>query len=88
MQASTEVIEPTKGKLWFAGKQMLPETNLRDYIGTNEKSRIIVKLTKMEEHAPGRESVIDAETKKQMMLHAYRRQEELKVSYFSIQYYC
>jgi hypothetical protein len=77
-QASLEVIEPVKAQLWFAGKQMLPDKRLADFIGNNEKCKVIVKLQKSGEGAPGREPVFSEEERKQMMLHAYRRQEELK----------
>jgi len=52
---------------------------LADYVGHNEKTKVIVKLQKQGQGAPGREPVISEEERKQMMLHAYRRQEELKV---------
>lgn len=77
-QASTEVVEPAKAQLWFAGKQMLPDRQLADFIGKNEKCKVIVKLQKSGEGAPGREPVIGEAERKQMMLEAYRRQEELK----------
>jgi cilia- and flagella-associated protein 298 len=77
-QASLEVIEPAKAQLWFAGKQMLPDRKLADFIGKNEKCKVIVKLQKSGEGAPSREPVINEAERKQMMMHAYRRQEELK----------
>jgi hypothetical protein len=52
---------------------------LADYVGRNEKTKVIVKLQKQGQGPPGREPVITEEDRKQMMLHAYRRQEELKV---------
>ncbi|XP_053670721.1 cilia- and flagella-associated protein 298-like isoform X2 [Anopheles nili] len=77
-QASLEVIEPSKVQLWFAGKLMLPDKRLGEIVGQNEKTKIIVKLAKLNEGAPGREPVISEDAKKQMMMQAYRRQEELK----------
>lgn len=77
-QAALEVIEPAKGQLWFAGKQMLTDRKLADFIGKNEKSKVIVKLQKSGEGAPGREPVFTEAERKQMMMQAYRRQEELK----------
>lgn len=77
-QASVGVIEPTKAQLWFAGHQMLGEKQLADYVGRVEKCKVIVKLTKVGEGAPGREPVVSEETRKQLMLLQYRRQEELK----------
>jgi hypothetical protein len=77
-QASLEIIEPAKAQLWFAGKQMLPDKRLVDFIGNNEKCKVIVKLQKHGEGAPAREPVFSEADRKQMMMHAYRRQEELK----------
>lgn len=76
--ASLEVIEPAKAQLWFAGKQMLPGRKLAEFIGKNEKSKVNVKLQKSGEGAPGREPVVSEADRKQMMMQAYRRQEELK----------
>lgn len=77
-QASLEVIEPAKMQLWFAGRQMLDEKLLSDYLGKNEKCKVILKIVKHGEGAPGREPVFDEEARKQIMLQQYRRQEELK----------
>lgn len=35
-----------KGSLWWAGKELMPEKKLGDYCGFNEKTKIVVKLTK------------------------------------------
>lgn len=77
-QASLEVIEPAKLQLWFAGRQLLEEKLLSDYLGKNEKCKSILKIVKHGEGAPGREPVFDEEARKQIMLQQYRRQEELK----------
>lgn len=81
--ASKEVIESSKAQLWFAGRHLLPEKSLSDYLGRNEKCKVIVKLAKVAEGQPSREPVVSEEERKQMMLLAYRRQEELKVSLVS-----
>lgn len=77
-QASLEVIEPAKIQLWFAGRQMLNDKLLCNYLGENEKCKVIVKIVKHGEGAPGREPIFDEEARKQIMLQQYRRQEELK----------
>lgn len=77
-QASLEVIEPAKVQLWFAGKQLLPDRLLGDFIGHNEKCKVIVKLQKCDEGPPGREPAFNDAERKQIMMQAYRRQEELK----------
>lgn len=77
-QASHEVIEPVKMQLWFAGRQLLVESRLCNYLGNNEKCKVILKIVKHGEGAPGREPVFSEEAHKQIMLQQYRRQEELK----------
>lgn len=77
-QASLEVIEPAKVQLWFAGRQLLAEKLLSEYLGKNEKCKVILKIVKHGEGAPGREPVFCEEARKQIMLQQYRRQEELK----------
>lgn len=77
-QASLEVFEPAKVQLWFAGRQLLAENRLNDYLGNNEKCKVILKIVKHGEGAPGREPVFSEEARKQIMLQQYRRQEELK----------
>jgi len=59
---------------------MQSDKKLLDYVGKNEKTKIVVKLQKRGTGPPGREPVVSEDQKKQMMLQAYRRQEELKVS--------
>lgn len=77
-QASKEVIEPSMGALWFAGKMMQREKLVRDYLGKNEKCKAIVKLSKVGSGAPGREPLMSESDQKQLMLHYHRKQEEMK----------
>ncbi|XP_076876290.1 cilia- and flagella-associated protein 298 [Brachyhypopomus gauderio] len=77
-QASLQVIPEEEAQLWWAAKEMQRGKKLRDYIGKNEKTKIVVKLQKRGQGAPSREPVVSEEEHKQMMLHYYRRQEELK----------
>ncbi|KAK7870014.1 hypothetical protein R5R35_011981 [Gryllus longicercus] len=78
--ASLEVIEMSEAQLWFSGKELLRGKKLVDFIGKNEKTKIIVKIQKQGHGAPAREPVVSEEEKKAWMLHAYRRQEELKLT--------
>ncbi|KAK6641319.1 hypothetical protein RUM44_013028 [Polyplax serrata] len=77
-QASLEVLEVPKTTIWFSGKEIIRGKQLKEYIGKNEKTKIILKLQKTGQGAPQREPVMSEEERKAMMLHAYRRQEELK----------
>ncbi|PNH11745.1 hypothetical protein TSOC_001423 [Tetrabaena socialis] len=64
--------------LWFAGKQMLPEKKLSEYLGRHEKTKAVVKLHKKGQGAPSREPAVDQETQKAMMAFYYKKQEEQK----------
>ena len=67
-------------QLWFSGKEMLRGKKIKDFVGRNEKTKVIVKLHKRGSGKPAREPVMSEEDRKHLMLHAYQRQEQLKVS--------
>jgi hypothetical protein len=50
-------MDPESATLWFAGKQLLGDKKLADYMGRNERTRAIVKLQKKGQGAPAREPV-------------------------------
>ncbi|KAK0131683.1 UPF0769 protein C21orf59 [Merluccius polli] len=77
-QASLQVIPESECQLWWAAKELHKEKKLQDYIGKNEKTKIVVKIQKRGQGAPAREPIVTEEQQKQMMMHYYRRQEELK----------
>lgn len=77
-QASLRVIPEEECQLWWAAKEMQRGKKLQDYVGKNEKTKLVVKIQKKGQGAPGREPLITEEQHKQMMLHYHRRQEELK----------
>ncbi|KAG7484462.1 hypothetical protein MATL_G00049580 [Megalops atlanticus] len=76
--ASLQVIPVEEAQLWWAAKELQRGKKLQDYVGKNEKTKILVKIQKRGQGAPAREPLVSAEEQKQMMLHYYRRQEELK----------
>ncbi|KAG8223406.1 hypothetical protein J437_LFUL003679 [Ladona fulva] len=76
---TSKVIEPALSQLWFSGKEMLPDKKLKDYVGKNEKTKVVVKIQKRGHGAPSREPVMTEEERKEWMARAYHRQEELKV---------
>ncbi|XP_056267715.1 cilia- and flagella-associated protein 298 [Pseudoliparis swirei] len=77
-QASLQVITEDECQLWWAAKEMQRGKKLQDYIGKNEKTKLVVKIQKKGQGQPAREPLVTDEQQKQMMLHQYRRQEELK----------
>uniref|UniRef100_A0A2D4NRM7 Cilia- and flagella-associated protein 298 n=1 Tax=Micrurus surinamensis TaxID=129470 RepID=A0A2D4NRM7_MICSU len=77
-QAALEIVEEPEAQLWWAAKELKRTNQLSDYIGKNEKTKIIIKIQKKGQGAPAREPVISSEEHKQMILFYHRRQEELK----------
>eukprot|EP00795_Rhopilema_esculentum_P017803 gene17803-9484_t len=77
-KAAAQVLEETTVELWWAGKELLRSKSLGDYIGKNEKTKIVVKLQKKGQGAPGREPVVSEEEQKKMMAYYYRKQEDMK----------
>lgn len=63
-------------QLWFAGKELIRGHPLKDFIGKNEKTKIIVQLTKKGDAGPMREPIMSDEQRKIMMAEAFRRREE------------
>ncbi|XP_035736986.1 cilia- and flagella-associated protein 298-like isoform X3 [Vespa mandarinia] len=77
-QASLEVIDISLAQLWFSGKEMIQGKKLKNFLGSNEKTKVIVKLQKRGAGMPGREPLMSEEERKLLMLHAYKRQEQIK----------
>lgn len=78
-QASLEVIDPASAQLWFCGKELYRDKKIiGDYVGKVENCKVIMKISKRGQGVPAREPIMNEEQRKQMMLHAYRRQEEIK----------
>ena len=67
-----------KTVLWWAKKELKRGKTLRDYIGKNEKTKIIVKLGLKGQGAPMAEAPVDKETQKKMMAFYYKKQEQMK----------
>ncbi|VDP74312.1 unnamed protein product [Schistosoma mattheei] len=76
--ASQEVITADNASLWFSGKEMHREKILSDYVGRNDKTKIIAKLSKRGTGAPAREPIVNEEQQRAMMAYYYKRQEEWK----------
>lgn len=72
------VLEPAQTNLWWAGKELRIDQALEQYVGKNEKTKIVAKLAPKASGAPVREPRIDENTHKAMMAHYYRKQEEQK----------
>ncbi|KAJ3038310.1 hypothetical protein HDV00_000821 [Rhizophlyctis rosea] len=45
--ASKEIVEPDNASLWWAGKEMVREKLLSDFVGKNDKTKIVAKIQKV-----------------------------------------
>ncbi|KAJ3416666.1 hypothetical protein HDV05_000496 [Chytridiales sp. JEL 0842] len=77
-QASKEVIPEKEAALWWAGKEILADKVLSDFVGKNDKTKIIVKLQKKSQGAPVREAPLDEKAQRELMAYYYKKQEEHK----------
>ncbi|CAD8045008.1 unnamed protein product [Paramecium primaurelia] len=73
-----DFLDEKNTSLWWAGKELLRGKLLQDFIGKNDKTKIIVRLQKTGGGAPVREPAVDAETQKKMMAFYYKKQQEQK----------
>ena len=74
--------DSTKTRLWWCRKELVSSNShrfLHDYLGTNEKSKIIIWVRGSDEGPPPRTGIsVDEETHKNMLAHYYKRKEELR----------
>ncbi|TPX49011.1 hypothetical protein SeMB42_g02775 [Synchytrium endobioticum] len=64
--------------LWWASKEFKEDKKLSDYVGVNEKTKILVKLQKKGSGAPTKEAPLDEMGQRNLMAYYYRKQEEHK----------
>nr|CCA22494.1 conserved hypothetical protein [Albugo laibachii Nc14] len=76
--ASLDVTNIENTELWWAGKQFYRDQTVRDMVGSNEKTKIIVKLQKKGGGMPSREPGVTEEEQKAMMAFYFKKQEEMK----------
>lgn len=72
------VLDYTQTNLWWAGKELQKDQTLEQYVGRNEKTKIVARLVTKSAGAPAREPRIDENTHKAMLAHYYKKQEESK----------
>ncbi|KAK8379634.1 hypothetical protein O3P69_019537 [Scylla paramamosain] len=77
-QAGKMVLESAMTQLWFAGKELQCDKRLRDYLGNNEKTKVIVKVQRRGVGAPAREPQLTPDQQKALMVQQFKRREELQ----------
>eukprot|EP00928_Gymnodinium_smaydae_P032167 TRINITY_DN23369_c0_g1_i2.p1 TRINITY_DN23369_c0_g1~~TRINITY_DN23369_c0_g1_i2.p1 ORF type:complete len:319 (-),score=81.66 TRINITY_DN23369_c0_g1_i2:56-931(-) len=73
-----DVLDWAHTNLWWAGKELRIDQTLEEYVGRNEKTKIVAKLCPKSSGAPVREPRVDEQTHKAMLAHYYKKQEEVK----------
>jgi hypothetical protein len=71
-------LEPKEAALWWAGKELVAGKEFSDFVGKNEKTKVVLKIQFKSAGPPAREPRIDEDTHKQMLAFYHKRQEELK----------
>jgi hypothetical protein len=71
-----EILDIAKTSLWAFSKEMQSDKLLSDYVGKNDKSKVIVKLQKRGAGAPSREPVVSEDEQKAMIAFYHKKQSE------------
>lgn len=72
-----EVMDVEKASLWVFSKEMQPEKLLSDYVGKNDKSKVVAKLQKKGAGAPAREPVVSEDEQKAMIAFYHKKEQEM-----------
>ncbi|KAJ3220370.1 hypothetical protein HDU67_000037 [Dinochytrium kinnereticum] len=73
-----EMIRPFEATLWWAGRELIPTKTLGEFVGKNEKTKIVVKLQRKSQGAPVREPPLDEMSQRNLMAYYYKKQEQQK----------
>lgn len=74
--ASMQILENENSSLWAFNKEMQREKLLSDYVGKNEKTKVVVKLQKKGAGAPQREPIVSEDEQKAMIAFYHKKQQE------------
>jgi len=79
-QDSLDVHDADTSVLWWASKQLSREGKLlKDYVGRNNKTKIVVQITKRGQGAPTRQAQQQSKSEQEaMMQHYFKKKEEWK----------
>ena len=75
---NVKVADPQDTKLWFASKELNIGSSLRDYMGKNEKTKVVIKVASKKAGQPSREPLISEHDQKLLMMHSAKRREEIQ----------
>jgi len=74
-----EVVDPEDTTMWWASKQLDRSKILADFVGKNDKTKIVVQLTKKGAGAPARQGQQSSKSEQEaMMAYYFKKKEEWK----------
>jgi len=71
-------LDPEVAVLWWANKELQREKTMAEYVGRNEKTKIIGKLQKAGSTAPMREPLVTKEEQQEMIAYYHKKEQEMK----------
>merc|ERR1719324_360685 len=74
---SLEVLDPDHISLWCFSKELQRDKLLSDYVGKNEKTKVVPKLQKKGAGAPQREPIVSEDEQKAMIAFYHKKQAEM-----------
>uniref|UniRef100_A0A7S4IHE8 Uncharacterized protein n=1 Tax=Prymnesium polylepis TaxID=72548 RepID=A0A7S4IHE8_9EUKA len=73
-----EALDPERASLWLFQKEAQDEKLLSDYVGKNDKTKVVAKLQKKGASAPMREPVVSEDEQKSMIAFYHKKQQEME----------
>ena len=74
--ASKEIFDVATTSLWCFSKELQIDRPLSDYVGKNDKTKVVAKLQRKGAGAPQREPVVSEEEQKAMIAFYHKKQRE------------
>ena len=71
-----EQLDGAQASLWCFSKELQRDKKLCDYVGKNDKSKVIVKLQKKGAGAPSREPIVSEDEQKAMIAFYHKKEQE------------
>ena len=78
LETQTFEIFDERATVWWAGKALEKDKSISEFVGKNDKTKVIVKVQKWGGQQPLREPPVDAETYQKMVKYYYKKSQESK----------
>ncbi|PRP80082.1 hypothetical protein PROFUN_10765 [Planoprotostelium fungivorum] len=76
LEGRKEVYDERTATLWWSNKELLRDQKIGDFIGRNEKTKIMVKLAKSGSSGPPARDNTETQQQKEMLAYYYKKQQE------------